>query len=124
MHRKSCPRVFDMDPQRRIPAAWKGGGEASSDDHPCYVRVMSKDRKGVLAEVTNVIAAHGANILEATIRTSEGLTAVHDFCLGLNSMKQLQAIINKLEMINSVVSVERRAPSSARPRRRHRLDNH
>ena len=123
VHRKTCPRVFDMDPQRRIPADWKGGSGASSDDHPCYVRVMSKDRKGVLAEVTNVIAAHGANILEATIRTSEGLMAVHDFCLGLNSMKQLQAIINKLEMINSVVSVERRAPSSSRTRRRHRFDN-
>lgn len=120
VHRKSCSRVFDMDPQRRIAADWKGGSE-NGDDHPCYLRVMSKDRKGVLAEVTNVIAAHGANILEANIRTSEGLTAVHDFCLGLNSMKQLQAIISKLEMINSVVSVERRAPTSPRQRRRSRV---
>ena len=120
VHRKSCSRVFDMDPQRRIAADWKGGGD-NGDDHPCYLRVMSKDRKGILAEVTNVIAAHGANILEATIRTTEELTAVHDFCLGLSSMKQLQAIIGKLEMINSVVSVERRAPTSPRQRRRSRM---
>ena len=120
VHRKSCSRVFDMDPQRRIAADWKGGSE-KGDDHPCYLRVMSKDRKGVLAEVTNVIAAHGSNILEANIRTSEGLTAVHDFCLGLSSMKQLQAIISKLEMINSVVSVERRYPTSPRHRRRGRV---
>ena len=117
VHRKSCSRVFDMDPQRRIAADWKGGSE-NRDAHPCYLRVISKDRKGVLAEVTNVIAAHGANILEANIRTSEGLTALHDFCLGLSSMKQLQAIISKLEMINSVVSVERRSPTSPRHRRR------
>ena len=120
VHRKSCSRVFDMDPQRRIAADWKGGSE-NGDAHPCYLRVMSKDRKGVLAEVTNVIAAHGANILEANIRTSEGLTALHDFCLGLSSMKQLQAIISKLEMINSVVSVERRSPTSPRHRRRGRV---
>ena len=120
VHRKSCSRVFDMDPQRRIAADWKGGSD-NGDDHPCYLRVMSKDRKGILAEVTNVIAAHGANILEANIRTTEELTAVHDFCLGLSSMKQLQAIVSKLEMINSVVSVERRSPTLQRQRRRNRM---
>lgn len=120
VHRKSCSRVFDMDPQRRIAADWKGGSD-NGDDHPCYLRVMSKDRKGILAEVTNVIATHGANIMEANIRTSEGLTAVHDFCLSLSSMKQLQAIISKLEMINSVVSVERCSPTSLRHRRRGRV---
>ena len=120
VHSKACSRVFDMDPQRRIVADWKGG-DGNGDDHPCYLRVTSKDRKGILAEVTNVIATHGANILEANIRTTQGLTAVHDFRLGLNSMRQLQAIISKLEMINSVVSVERRAPTSPRQRRRNRV---
>ncbi len=120
VHRKTCSRAYDMDPQRRIAASWKGGSD-NGDDHPCYLRVMSKSRKGVLAEVTNVIAAHGANILEANIRTTEELTAVHDFCLGLSSMKQLQAIIGKLEMVSSVVSVERRSPTSLRQRRRSRM---
>lgn len=120
VHRKSCPRIFDMDTQRRITASWKGE-VSNGSDHPCYLRVTSKDRKGILADVTNVIATHGANILEANVRTAEGLTAVQDFCLGLSSMKQLQAIISKLEMINSVVSVERRSPTSPRQRRRARI---
>ena len=106
IHRKSCPRVFDSDPQRRIDADWQLDGKDNSY-HPCYIKVTSRDRRGILAEVTSVISSYGANIFEANIRTTQGLTAVHDFRLGLTDNNQLQSIINKLEMIDSVVSVER-----------------
>lgn len=117
VHSKSCSRVFDIDPQRRISADWKNKN-GSVGSHPCYIRVMSQDRKGILAEIANVISFHGANILEANARTTQDLTATHDFRLELTSMDQLQTIINKLEMIDAVVSVERRSPFNVNTRRR------
>lgn len=115
VHRASCSRVFEMDVLRRIDVDWKD--ESSSDkSHPCYIRVSSYDKKGVLAEITNVISVAGANITEANIR-SQDLTAVHDFCISIANMQQLQEIIKKIEMIEAVIKIERRSLVSAKARR-------
>ena len=120
VHKINCSRVFEMDSRRRIEARWKNES-GSEKSHPCYIRVTSQDRKGILAEVSNVISSQGANILEANIRTVQGLTAMHDFCLGLNNAQQLQDIINKLEMIDAVIKVERRSLNVAKMHRRAKI---
>ncbi|MDE3270163.1 MAG: bifunctional (p)ppGpp synthetase/guanosine-3',5'-bis(diphosphate) 3'-pyrophosphohydrolase [Pseudomonadota bacterium] len=115
VHRAACSRVFEMDVLRRINVAWKDDN-STTKSHPCYIRVSSYDKKGVLAEITNVISAAGANITEANIR-SQDLTAVHDFCIAIANMQQLQEIIKKIEMIEAVIKIERRSLVSAKSRR-------
>ncbi len=113
VHRATCSRALDLDPQRRVLVEWSGppGGEipSSSMTHHAFIRVITRDRPGVLAEVTLAISSCGANIQRANIQVSTDLMGVLDFELSLNGLGQLQAIIRKVESLQDIVSVERRS---------------
>lgn len=112
VHRATCSRALDLDPQRRVMVQWAGtpGGESHpAGTHHAFIRVITRDRPGVLADVTMVIAACGANIQRANIQVSSDLLGVLDFELTLNGLTQLQAIFRKVESLPEIVSVERRS---------------
>jgi len=106
VHRSSCSRALDYDPQRRIDVSWSTSNPNVL--HSAYLRVICRDEPGVLAKVTNTISGAGVNIQKADIRTSADMVGTLDFELGLQSLTQLQNVIGKLESISSVVRVERR----------------
>jgi GTP pyrophosphokinase len=107
VHRGSCPRALDIDPQRRVDVQWAQDAEAAKGAHAAFLRVTAQDRPGVLAEVTSAISACGANIQRAQIRVTAELTGVLEFEMTLQSLTQLQAIIRKLESTPNVLKVER-----------------
>ena len=112
VHRATCSRALDLDPQRRVMVQWAGtpGGESHpAGTHHAFIRVITRDRPGVLADVTMAIAACGANIQRANIQVSSDLLGVLDFELTLNGLTQLQAIFRKVESLPEIVSVERRS---------------
>ena len=116
VHRATCSRALDLDPQRRVVVQWAGiatGETQTSASHFAFIRVITRDRPGVLADVTMAISSCGANIQRANIQVSADLLGVLDFELTLNGLPQLQAIIRKVESLPDIVSVERR--SSGRP---------
>ena len=109
IHRSRCARAIDLDPQRRVAVSW-ANTEPATADHHASIGVVSHDRQGILAEVSSVIAACGANIHRAQVIINPGDMLGHlDFDMTVKSLSQLQAIIHKLEAIPSVVSVERRS---------------
>ncbi|MEY4630389.1 MAG: hypothetical protein RIQ81_509 [Pseudomonadota bacterium] len=113
VHRVSCSRALDLDPQRRVSVQWAGGtpGDSTAQgSHHAFIRVITRDRPGVLADVTMAIASCGANIQRANIQVSSDLMGHLDFELTLNSLSQLQAIIRKVESLPDIVSVDRRNP--------------
>jgi guanosine-3',5'-bis(diphosphate) 3'-pyrophosphohydrolase len=112
IHRSSCSRALDLDPQRRVPVSW-ATAEAAQGDHFAFIKVIVHDRPGVLAEVTSVISACGANIQKAQVQVGQDLMGHLDFELTIKSLTQLQSIIRKVESIPAVVSVERRSTSRA-----------
>ena len=107
VHRASCARALDMDPQRRVEVNWASGAEDSRGQHAAFLRVVAQDRPGVLAEVTSAISACGANIQRAQIRVTPDLSGVLEFEMTLQSLTQLKAIIRKVESIPFVMRVER-----------------
>jgi len=112
VHRATCSRALDLDPQRRVMVQWAGtpGGDSHpAGTHHAFIRVITRDRPGVLADVTMAIAACGANIQRANIQVSSDLLGVLDFELTLNGLTQLQAIFRKVESLPEIVSVERRS---------------
>lgn len=107
VHRGSCPRALDIDPQRRVDVQWASEADGSRGAHAAFLRVTAQDKQGVLAEVTSAISACGANIQRAQIRVTPDLMGVLEFEMTLQSLTQLQAIIRKVESIPSVLKVER-----------------
>jgi GTP pyrophosphokinase len=107
VHRSSCSRALDIDPQRRVDVQWAGEAETDLGQHAAFLRVSAKDKTGVLADVTSAISACGANIQKAQIQVNKDLLGVLEFELTIQSLTQLQAVIRKIESIPSVVNVER-----------------
>ncbi len=106
VHRNSCSRALDLDPERRIPVSWRDM-EQTEVFQSVYLRIFCQDRPGLLSETTGAIAALGANILRADIQPGDGVQAKMDFEVSIRNHKQLMVLIQKLEMISGVVAVKR-----------------
>ncbi len=117
IHREGCGKALDLDPQRRIEVTWTAGAQAEGR-HTAYLRVLTRDQPGVLAEVTSMISQVGANVLKAEIRVDHNLMGVCDFELNIASLGQLETLIVKIESIPQVMRVERKSLFRSKTKRK------
>jgi guanosine-3',5'-bis(diphosphate) 3'-pyrophosphohydrolase len=104
VHASDCPKIFHLDPERRVPVTWD---EAPGELVRVKVRVVSEDRHGLLAAVTNKISAEGVNIDSAQVHTSEDKRAIQVFELSVKNRKHLEGVLRQIAKIKGVVTVER-----------------
>jgi len=104
VHAKDCPRVFELDPERRIEVDWSDSGD---DVRKTRIRIVSRDRPGILAEISRSISAAGINIAAAKITTAAGEPAVLDFELFVTGLDQLRNLLKQVEKVKGVQSAER-----------------
>ncbi|MFP6624372.1 MAG: bifunctional (p)ppGpp synthetase/guanosine-3',5'-bis(diphosphate) 3'-pyrophosphohydrolase [Myxococcota bacterium] len=103
VHVRDCPRVFELDPERRIDVQWDDG---AADARPIKVRVTTVDQPGILAKVTKSISAAGINIGAATI-TTQGANAIQSFELWVTDLGALNEVMKEIQRVKGVRSVER-----------------
>jgi GTP pyrophosphokinase len=116
IHRASCPRALDSDPERQVEVTW-GHGEYTQSEYLTNLKITCRDRPGILADVTTSLSFCGGDILKAQVNVGRDGTGVIDFELRLRNSQQLQTIIQKIETINSVIKVERRTPGYSNSKR-------
>ncbi len=104
IHLKDCPRVYELDRERRIDVQWDN---ESSMPRRIKIRVRSKDQPGILAKITNAISSAGVNIGAATITTDEGNAAVQSFEVWIQDVEKLNALMKSINKLKGVSSVER-----------------
>jgi GTP pyrophosphokinase len=104
VHLKDCRKVYELDPERRTDVGWD---ETVADPRSIKVRVVSADTPGLLASVTRSISAAGINIEGARITTTHGRGATQLFELTVSDVRSLNAVMQQLEKIKGVRSVER-----------------
>ncbi|MFI5315956.1 MAG: RelA/SpoT family protein [Myxococcota bacterium] len=104
VHASDCPKIFHLDPERRVPVTWD---DAPGELVRVKVRVVSEDRQGLLAAVTNKISAEGVNIDSAQIHTSDDKRAIQVFELSVKNRKHLEGVLRQIAKIRGVVTVER-----------------
>ena len=68
VHRRDCPKVFELDPERRIDVEWEPRPSDAAQDP---VRVRSVDQPGLLAKVTKAISAPGSTSAGAKVTTNQ-----------------------------------------------------
>ena len=104
VHARDCRKIFHLDPERRVAVTWDGvPGELRS----VRLRVVSEDRPGLLAEVSNRISTEGINIGGGRIITSGDNRAIQTFDLAVKDRKHLDAVIKQISKIRGVLTVER-----------------
>lgn len=104
IHLADCAKVFEQDRERRIDVQWDPKASIARN---VQIRVLSQDRPGLLAAITNTISAAKINIVAARIETTPDQKAVHTFDIAISNLRSLNAVIKKIAKINGVLSVER-----------------
>ena len=104
VHQKDCPKIFELDPDRRIDAEWELDAKIP---RKITVRVRSIDQKGLLAKVTKTISSAAINIGAAKITTSQDQKAIHTFDLWVTDVDTLNSVMKQIGRIKGVLGVER-----------------
>ncbi|HPL62759.1 MAG TPA: bifunctional (p)ppGpp synthetase/guanosine-3',5'-bis(diphosphate) 3'-pyrophosphohydrolase [Syntrophales bacterium] len=104
VHLANCTMIRDTDPERIIEVHWS---IKEKQTYPVHIRVFCKDKKGLLAEISNAISDLDINIAHATVDTTPDQSAVLDFKLDVHDVNQLNQVFSSLRKLSSVLSVER-----------------
>ena len=110
VHRTDCTNVLSSDKrgdtERLIRVFWEQ--ELHQDAaFSSNIRLLSLDRKGLLAEVAGAISEQKILITGINSSTNRDQTAVIDLTLEITSKSQLDSIVNKLSGISGVYDVQR-----------------
>lgn len=103
VHRRGCPRVLELDPERRVQVSWADDVEV---DLPVALRVMTDDRAGILASVSSVFTQNGVSISEASCLSKDG-KAENLFHFRVGDIDRLRDIMRGVAKLKGVLDVER-----------------
>lgn len=105
VHTAGCEKALGVDPERRVDVSWDTRGDFK---RPVSLRVVTTDRPGILARISQAFSEAGVNISQATCRSIEpGSRAVNEFEVTVGDLKQLTSVMRSIERLDGVQSVQR-----------------
>lgn len=104
VHRSECPKIIDSEPERRVGVAWN---QSMKEPRPARVKVVSEDRKGMLADITRVIAEHDVSIVKVLVKISIDGMATISLDLQVSHRDDLYKLLKELENIKGLIQAER-----------------
>ncbi len=111
VHSRSCPNVQKLlyHPEREIEVRWADG--AVSERSPkirIELDMRFRDRAGLLAAISQVVAREGSNILSCNLHTADGALGTVTMTVEVRDKDHLNRIMEKLRGVEGMVDVERR----------------
>ena len=105
VHRKDCPNVKAMEPERLIEAAWDTGGDESFN---ATLYITAENSGGMLASITAYIAAAKMQITGANIKVDQK-EHIADMTIGvmIKNADDLEDLVKKIKSIHGVIDVRR-----------------
>jgi guanosine-3',5'-bis(diphosphate) 3'-pyrophosphohydrolase len=104
VHRRSCTKAFDSDPERRVEVSWDSKARIN---RPVQVKVVTQNRLGILATIGQTFHEQGINISEAQCRADDDGRATNIFTFLCSDLTQLKNVMRRLQKIPGVVGVDR-----------------
>ncbi len=104
IHKYNCRHIIDADSQRIVDVLWEPSDE---DVYIARLKVVSIDKKGILADTSSIIAQKDANIIQAEVKTTMDKKGVSFFTIEVEDYKQLEDIIGAIKKVKNVLMVER-----------------
>ena len=103
VHTTRCEKALSQDPLRRVDVTWDVKGDFK---RLVSVRVLTRDRPGMLAKVSQTFSEAGINIASANVRSHDD-RSVLSFEVSVQDLKQLTSVMRNIRRIEGVNSVER-----------------
>ncbi len=104
VHIGNCSRAIDVDPARRVDVAWD---DKATLTRPVSLRVLTADRPGILATITQTFSENGVNISQANCRVTSADRAINTFEVLVKDAEQLRKVVNQIRGLGGVFGVER-----------------
>ncbi|MCX8164179.1 MAG: bifunctional (p)ppGpp synthetase/guanosine-3',5'-bis(diphosphate) 3'-pyrophosphohydrolase [Aquificaceae bacterium] len=106
IHSRECPNlghILKISPEKVIRVLW----DKSQGLHPVRIRLLVKDRMGILAEVSSAISKSGANITEAKTKSLPSGEATMDFTLQVENYRSFLKVKEALQSLEGVEAFQR-----------------
>jgi len=106
VHTADCPNAEPalLDRERLVAVDWD---QATEQNYPVRIRVESRDKPGILAAVTGIIAEAGGKV------STESGRGVNEFELEVKNLERLRKLIEQIRPAKGVTRVERLRSGSA-----------
>ncbi|SHH14060.1 RelA/SpoT family protein [Tepidibacter thalassicus] len=107
IHRKDCPNVSGNDPEilnRLIQVEWDSNKNVKFE---AEISIKAHDRKGILSEITHVFAVEKTSLNGINARTNKEKIVNMNLLLEVDSISELNNLMNKLKSIPGVMDVYR-----------------
>jgi GTP pyrophosphokinase len=107
VHSKNCPNVENLlyEADRRIAVEW---ADTTQAEFPVRLRIITEDRPGMIAGISNIISGTGANIRSFESGGGDDNTRARiEVALDVRDRKQLEHIIASIKRIAGVFDIER-----------------
>jgi len=111
VHSRSCPNVRKLlyHPEREIDVRWASTASSGRAGRSRVdVDMRFRDREGMLATISETIAAEGSNILSCQLRTEDDGLGTMAMVIVVRDATQLNRILEKLQSVKGMLRVERR----------------
>ncbi|MCC6933422.1 MAG: bifunctional (p)ppGpp synthetase/guanosine-3',5'-bis(diphosphate) 3'-pyrophosphohydrolase [Deltaproteobacteria bacterium] len=104
IHKRGCTQAMSFDYRRLIDVHWDPNAKAERTIH---INVITIDKVGMLAALSQCIAAHGVHIVAAQAAAIQNGKALHRFDISVENKAQASTIVRALEKLDGVIQVER-----------------
>jgi guanosine-3',5'-bis(diphosphate) 3'-pyrophosphohydrolase len=111
VHTKRCKNVSNLlvNRERIIEVTWLGESDGRSEPYAVKLSVITEDRQGQLAALTNAIANIKTNIRDARTDDnsySDGVRRI-DLTVDITDLKHLERVASAIKGVEGVIEVER-----------------
>lgn len=111
IHRTDCVNILNLpeiERVRLIEAEWQEPEEGSgSEKYFAEIVIYANNRNGLLADISKALTEKNIDILSMNTRTNKQGVATMQTSFEIGSREELNRVIDKIRMIESVVDIER-----------------
>lgn len=111
VHSKRCPNAAGLlvNPERIIEVEWMKADTQHPAAYPTTMRLITEDRPGMVADVTQAIANVGTNIIGINASVDDEGRGRLTLTAEVFDLKHLEKITSALKSVKGVIDVERSA---------------
>ncbi|KPK25054.1 MAG: GTP pyrophosphokinase, partial [Desulfobacterales bacterium SG8_35_2] len=105
IHKANCHNLLATDPQRRIEVNWSADAKTV---HRAQIYLVTQNKKGMLAAVSNAISMDDANIVELEAKTTSDNLSTSNIMLEVEDLQHLSRLLQHIRQIDGVIEARRR----------------
>ena len=112
LHRTDCVNMINLpeiEKDRLIEASWAEDQSQHEGKYNTEIVIYAHNRVGILSDLSKIFTENDIDVLSINSRTSKNDIATITMAFQINSTEELNNIISKIRMIDSIIDIERTA---------------